>query len=171
MKKIIVMPLLSFVFLACEKKKAVEPPNTDISEISDDSLLEDSAVLTEHSLVVQGEWNSRMLCTKSDCDQYVIGDRRNESWEFTADSAVVYANLIKSKKKLLVFKAVYSSDKVLLESSSDSLAGNKSQVSVALDDIRENVMKGTQTIIGEDNCKAVFSVELSRAARNLFTEK
>ncbi len=32
-----------------------------------------------------GKWNGKMICTDSNCSDYVINDQRNDIWEFTSD--------------------------------------------------------------------------------------
>ncbi|MNR31154.1 hypothetical protein D3C85_1486480 [compost metagenome] len=49
----------------------------------------------------------------------------------------------------------------MLEFSSDSVSKNRVKMNVVLDDIKENIIKGKQTITGQDNCSARFAVELT----------
>ena len=102
-----------------------------------------------------------MLCRESNCNQYVIGDQRNETWQFLSDSTGIYTNVLNNKKHIRIFKAKYVEDKIQLEFNSDSISKNKTKINVILDDINENVIKGIQTITGQDNCTARFSVELT----------
>lgn len=102
-----------------------------------------------------------MLCRESNCSNYVIGDQRNESWQFISDSTGIYTNVLNAKKLVRVFKAKYIDDKIILEFNSDSISKNRTKMNVVLDDIKNNVIKGTQTITGQDNCIARFSVELT----------
>jgi len=60
-----------------------------------------------------------------------------------------------------VFQSKDSDDKILLEFKTDSISKNSTKINVVLDDIKNNVIKGTQTITGQDNCTARFSVELT----------
>lgn len=107
------------------------------------------------------DWNSKMVCRESNCSNYVIGDQRSETWKFISDSTGIYANVLNNNKLIRVFKAQYSPEKILLESVKDSTVKNSSKFNIMLNDIKKNVIKGTQTITGQDNCKAVFSVELT----------
>lgn len=126
-----------------------------------DSINKDNELITEWPESLKGFWNSKMLCRESNCSQYVIGDQRNEAWEFISDSTGIYTNVVNNKKLIRVFKAKYLKDKIMLEFSSDSVFKNKVKINVVLDDIKENIIKGTQTITGQDNCSARFSVELT----------
>jgi len=110
---------------------------------------------------LRGVWNSKMVCRESNCSNYVIGDQRNEVWQFFSDSTGIYTNVLNNKKLVRIFKAKYIGDKIHLDFSSDSTSKSKVKINVILDDIKKNVIKGTQTITGQDNCTAKFSVELT----------
>jgi hypothetical protein len=110
---------------------------------------------------LQGAWSSKMVCRESNCSNYVIGDQRNEVWEFVSDSTGTYARVLNKNKLTRVFKGQYNEAKIMLDFVADSTARNNVKIAVLLDDLKKNVMKGTQTITGQDNCKATFSVELT----------
>ncbi len=110
---------------------------------------------------LRGVWNSKMVCRESNCSNYVIGDQRNEVWQFFSDSTGIYTNVLNNKKLVRIFKAKYIGDKIQLDFISDSTSKSKVKINVILDDIKKNVIKGTQTITGQDNCTAKFSVELT----------
>lgn len=106
-------------------------------------------------------WNSKMVCRESNCSNYVIGDQRTETWEFRSDSTGMYTNVLSNNEIKRVFTGQYLENKIVLDSAKEASAKNKIKVSVVLDDIKKNIIKGTQTITGQDNCIAKFSVELT----------
>ena len=186
MKKLPLLLILACIFISCESKKELELQKRekalDLREQQlaekeadykslllmcdsivavKDSIENDAAALKEWPENLRGIWNSKMLCRESNCSNYVIGDQRNESWQFIADSTGIYTNVLNAKKLVRVFKAKYMDDKIILEFNSDSISKNRTKMNVVLDDIKENVIKGTQTITGQDNCIARFSVELT----------
>lgn len=186
MKKNLLLLFLACVFISCENKKELELQNREKALVLREEQLAQkeadykSLLLFRDSIMslkdtvedaaesrkewpknIQGIWNSKMLCRESDCSQYVIGDQRNESWQFSSDSTGIYTNVLNNKKLIRVFKAKYIDDKILLEFNSDSISKNKTKMNVVLDDIQDNVIKGIQTITGQDNCTARFSVELT----------
>ena len=186
MKKLPLLLILACIFISCENKKELELQKRekalDLREQQlaekeadykslllmrdsivavKDSIENDAATIKEWPENLRGIWNSKMLCRESNCSNYVIGDQRNESWQFIADSTGIYTNVLNAKKLVRVFKAKYIDDKIILEFNSDSISKNRTKMNVVLDDIKENVIKGTQTITGQDNCIARFSVELT----------
>jgi hypothetical protein len=185
MKKNLLL-FLACIFISCENKKELELQNREKALVLREEqlaqkeadyksllLFRDSIMtlkdtvkdaaesLKEWPKNIKGIWNSKMLCRESNCSKYVIGDQRNESWLFISDSTGIYTNVLNNKKLTRVFKAKYIEDKILLEFNSDSISKNKTKINVVLDDIKDNVIKGTQTIIGENSCTARFSVELT----------
>ena len=110
---------------------------------------------------LSGIWNSKMVCRESNCSNYVIGDQRSEVWQFTSDSTGIYTNVLNNKKLVRTFRAKYIQNKILLDFTSDSTSKSKVKMNVILDDIKKNVIKGTEMITGQDNCTAKFSVELT----------
>jgi len=151
--------------ISCQRKKDSGLHNSKKAVVLKDSVFSNAKSIRQWELSVQGLWDSEMLCSKADCGLYVIGDRRNEIWEFTGDSVRVYTNVLNSKKRLGVFIAVYKGERIILESCPDSLLRNNMKINVVLDDIKDNVIKGTQSITTEDNCTSVFDLELTRAKK------
>ena len=107
------------------------------------------------------KWNSKMICRESNCSNYVIGDQRTEVWDFVSDSTGIYTNVLSNNQIKRVFRAQYLVNKIVLDSAKESSAKSTVRIDVVLDDIKKNVIKGTQTITGQGNCTAKFSVELT----------
>lgn len=111
-------------------------------------------------LPLQRVWNSKMICTASDCINYVIGDQRNEVWRFLSDSTGLYMNVTNNDKLVRIFKGKTVDDKIVLEFNADSTANKKHHISIVLDYAQSGVIRGQQSITGDKNCVAKFSVEL-----------
>lgn len=165
MRKLPIIVLLIFLCISCQRKKESGLENSKNAIVLKDSVLSNAKSIRKWEVSLQGLWNSEMLCRKADCGSYVIGDRRNELWEFLKDSVRVYANGLNSKKLLSVFRAIHNGDKIIMESCPDSLSESRLKINVVLDDITDNVIKGTQTITTDDNCASVFDLELTRAKK------
>lgn len=163
MKKNLILLVLICACISCQSKRGGEGQNIEVAVLLKDSISGNTEPLGQPDVSILGFWNSEMLCSKADCGFYVIGDRRNETWEFIEDSARVFTDVLNSKKLLTVFRAVYNKDNILLESCRDSLSENTLKINIVLDDLKDNVIKGTQMITTDDNCISVFDVELTRA--------
>lgn len=162
MRKLYLIPVLLSVLLSCQNKNTRQKPCRPNAIMLADSVFKNDELSKKWISAVQGIWDSDMTCSDSDCGLYTVGDRRNEKWEFTTDSVRVYTMVMKKKKLLSVFKAMYAGDTIMLESATDSPFGNGLKIKVVLDSINVNAIKGTQTITAEGYCKSVFLVALTR---------
>lgn len=186
MKNLLLVLIIASLFLSChnkkeneleEREKALDLREKQLKENEADYksllLLRDSILAVSADSIskdeeqkewpagIKGLWNSKMLCKESNCSNYVIGDQRNEVWEFISDSTGMYTNVLNNKKLVRVFNANYEKDKIVLEFKGDSISKNRIKIDVVLDDIKQNIIRGTQTITGQNNCSARFSVELT----------
>lgn len=186
MKNLLLLVLFISLFASCQNKKeqeleqrekALDLREKQLKESEADYqsllLLRDSILAANTDTIskgaeqrewpasIKGLWNSKMLCKESNCSNYVIGDQRSEVWEFVSDSTGIYTHVINNKKLVRVFKAHYVNDKIILEFKGDSVSKSNIKIDVVLDDLKENIIRGTQTITGQNNCSAKFSVELT----------
>jgi len=139
-----------------------------------DSLLTSKSVLVDSvgdrrhwidSLV--GEWDSRLVCTATTCKGYVIGDRRNERWHFISDSTGFYLHIDRKADSATVYRASYTENSreiVLTERGSQVSEGQKVLLFNNLD---ANAIRGQQHSTGADDCKTIFSIQLTPSANRL----
>ncbi|MXN89644.1 hypothetical protein GR160_00245 [Flavobacterium sp. Sd200] len=177
--------LIVFILFSCDNKKEQELINREKALLEREKQFSDkeadyqsllkirdslsSITAVKDTLVksitwpdsLQVFWNSKMVCRESNCNNYVIGDQRNEVWQFISDSTGTYANVINNNKLIRVFKGQYVDNKIILDFATDSTAKSNMKVNIVLDDLKKNVIKGIQTISSQNNCKATFSVELT----------
>ena len=107
-----------------------------------------------------GQWSSRLVCRSSTCGNYVIGDQRNEQWQFVADSTGLYVKTSTKNKTMQLFKGTLQGNQLTLVQQPDSIADNRARIQINLDFIGSKIMRGTQTIHTKGDCQANFSVEL-----------
>ncbi|MFC3158464.1 hypothetical protein ACFOEQ_07965 [Chryseobacterium arachidis] len=43
---------------------------------------------------ITGSWTGKVICTESNCSDYVVGDQRTDTWEFASDSLQLSAKLL-----------------------------------------------------------------------------
>lgn len=109
---------------------------------------------------IAGQWSSRLVCRSSTCSNYVIGDQRNEQWQFVADSTGLYVRTSTKNKTTQLFKGSLQGNQITLVQQHDSIADGRAQIQINLAIIGPEIMRGTQTIYTKGDCQATFSVEL-----------
>jgi len=108
-----------------------------------------------------GTWNSRLVCRESSCNTYVIGDQRTEKWILANDSLGPVVRVMDNNRLKRVLKAQYRQGKAMLSFQPDTLSQGGIKINAVLDDFNKKVIKGTQTLTGQDGCTVRFSIELS----------
>lgn len=111
---------------------------------------------------IPGNWNGKILCSESNCSDYVVGDQRSDTWVFASDSTSIFTKIINSGKLLRVYTASADSTQIKLHYKTDSTATRKVDIKIVLSPAGNNLLKGTQTISVNNKCTARFSVELVR---------
>jgi hypothetical protein len=112
---------------------------------------------------IAGKWYSKLICTESNCNDYVIGDQRTYIWDFNSDSLKLITKVLDNKNEVVrIYDAGYSPGKIHLSFQTDSTVSKPVTMNVVLNKLRKNKLKGTHTISIGHNCTAKFSVELTR---------
>lgn len=109
-----------------------------------------------------GTWNSSLVCTESNCSDYIIGDRRTDTWELSTDSTQLVAKVTSNNKLVRVYRATYADNIIKLHFKTDSASAKQVDMNVLLDDIGSNKIRGSRTVSVDNKCLAKFSVELTR---------
>lgn len=131
-----------------------------------DSLMQkrsDTTLVRRWPQELLGEWNSRIVCKASNCSDYVIGDTRNDIWEFTQDSTRLYVNVRDRKRLVRVYRARYNNQQIQLFFATDSTAKKQVEMQVVLDEISGSRLRGTRTVTLGGNCSASFDVTLTKS--------
>ncbi|MDF2474744.1 MAG: putative lipoprotein [Sphingobacterium sp.] len=109
---------------------------------------------------IAGQWSSRLVCRSSSCSNYVIGDQRNEQWQFVADSTGLYVKTSTKNMTTQLFKGSLQDNRLRLVGVGDSVGNKRAAIQVNIDLVGTKLMRGTQTIHTKGDCQATFSVEL-----------
>jgi len=132
-----------------------------------DSLLAQHVQATAWPPGIQGAWNSRLVCTESQCTEYAIGDQKtNETWDFINDSTGTLVAIRNKDRLVRIYTGRYDSSSIRLYFKTDSTARRTVEMNVLLHQVPDGNLKGTQTITIDSACSARFSVELSRIQKN-----
>ncbi|MGL6127480.1 hypothetical protein [Chryseobacterium artocarpi] len=113
---------------------------------------------------ISGAWNGKVICTESNCSDYAVGDQRTDLWEFDNDSTQPITKIINNNNLVRLYSGKFENNEIKLSFKTDSTAKKNVEMSVLLNDISDNKIKGTRTITS-DGCTAKFSVELVRSTK------
>lgn len=130
------------------------------------ALKKDTTVQESWPDYITGTWNSKVICTESNCSDYVIGDVRADQWEFGYDSTGLITKISSNNKLTRVYKGSFNDSIINLNFSTDSIAAKQVSMNVSFADITPGRIRGTRTVIVDNGCKAKFSVELIRNTTN-----
>lgn len=111
---------------------------------------------------LQGLWNSRTICTESNCSDYIIGDQRNDTWEFGSDSTQLFVKVFNTNNLIRTYTALYSDNQLVLKYKTDSASKKQVEMNVQFNEIGINKLKGNRIVAIDNKCSAKFSVELDR---------
>jgi len=130
-----------------------------------DSLnaVSDSIIYQNWPDSISGIWSSKVVCTDSNCNDYVIGDQRVDNWEFAQDSTGLITRVLNNKNEVVrTYNAEFSPSGIQLQFKTDSLADKKVIMNINLTNLKANKITGRRSISIDDNCTASFNVELIR---------
>ncbi|SDQ97123.1 hypothetical protein SAMN05421664_2916 [Chryseobacterium soldanellicola] len=114
---------------------------------------------------VLGTWTGTVICTESNCTDYVIGDQRVDNWEFDNDSTPLVCKIINNNKLVRLYSGKYENGEVHLQYKTDSSADKSVEMNVVLNEISSTRIKGTRTVTIDNECLTKFNVELTRPSK------
>ena len=132
-----------------------------------DSLntVSDSVVVKALPANILGKWNGKMICTESSCAEHVIGDQRNDVWEFSENGKTVWAKVTDRSGNMKVYSGNFSGSELKLNSSEDSTATRKTEIHLVWNELQLNIIKGTRKITANNSCVAKFTLELEKSKK------
>ena len=99
-----------------------------------------------------GKWNGKMICTESNCSENVIGDLRNDIWEFS-EGGVRIINKTGGERK---YTGKLTGSEIMLISDN-----NLSAITLQLPTENTDRIKGSRELTG-NYCLSKFSVDLEK---------
>lgn len=118
---------------------------------------------TEWPDSLQGNWSSKVICTKSDCADYVVGDQRIDQWKFTQDSTRISVEVFNQKNDVVrTYQAEFDEKEIKLSFKTDASSTKNVEMEILLNSFKKDRMSGTRTVKINQNCEAKFSVELTK---------
>ena len=122
-----------------------------------DSEIDTVQISTSLPAEILGRYNGKMICTETDCTEHVIGDQRNDQWEFT-ENGVKITN--KSGGETF-YSGTYSNSEIKLKSEKGDPTATVSEIILQIPNELGTRLKGTRELKRED-CVSKFSVDLEK---------
>lgn len=104
-----------------------------------------------------GKWTGKMICTESNCSENVIGDLRNDIWEFSENNLKITNK--NGGEKIYTIKQSGSEVKFTAENTPTS--SSQSIITLQIPEQPSDRIKGSRELIG-NNCNSKFSVDLEK---------
>jgi hypothetical protein len=125
----------------------------------------DSVKIVVWPAEIAGPWTGKVICTESNCSDYVVGDQRTDTWEFDSDSIQLVTKIINNNNLVRLYSGKFENNEAKLTFKTDSTSKKQVEMNVLLNDFSANKIRGTRTIAVDNNCMAKFSVELIRSTK------
>ena len=125
----------------------------------------DSVIIPTWPEEILGKWNGKVMCTASNCSDYVVGDQRTDVWEFVNDSLQTVVNVYNKNNLVRTYAGKLENNEIKLHFKTDSTATKIVDMNILLNDISDTKIRGKRTISINNNCTSEFSVELLRASK------
>ena len=133
------------------------------------AIKDSSLLLTDSSSLplpdsLSGAWDVNMLCTKTNCSGFAVGDTRKETWLFIKRDEAVSVRAMQGEKLIRVYVGSFRGDGFQLSvppTATDSLSSSMT-VNLSLESV--NKLSGERVIRQADGCSSFFKVDVTRPA-------
>ena len=127
-----------------------------------DSTLYDSLNFRVDSSML-GTWAVRMRCSETTCPGSAVGDVITETWEILMQDRNLIAKVYNGKKLVRVYNGAFREIGAVLKDHPDIPATeNSGNITVTLQPPVDNLMNGRREIIGANQCKIIYDLELRK---------
>lgn len=149
-----------------EKEKELALKEAEIQTMVglQDSLESANDSLTVHPILSQitGKWKGKIVCTESNCQEYVIGDTRMDDWEISEkDGTVIVKNLNKSGT-VRVYTGKFDGSTLVVNYTNDPASEKRLDLKISFTTVEPHKLSGTREARVNQSCISKFSIELLR---------
>ncbi|GAB3424524.1 hypothetical protein [Niabella aquatica] len=111
-----------------------------------------------------GTWEVSMLCTRTNCQGFAVGDTRKESWLFAQRDEAVSVSALQGEKLVRVYTGSFNGSgfRLMVPPNVADSAAAAMTVMLKVDNI--NKMSGERVITQADGCSSVFKIDATRSA-------
>lgn len=130
-------------------------------KLIDSTLFIDSLAPVDSSLL--GTWSVRMRCTETNCPGSAVGDVKTETWEIAYQDRSLIAKAFDNKKLVRIYTGNFKENGAVLNyTAQGQQADENSNISVTLQKPVDNKLNGRREIIGVNQCKIIYDLELRK---------
>ena len=122
----------------------------------------DSVKINPLPVSITGKWNGKMVCTESNCPEYVVGDTRVDEWEITEENGGITATNLNKTGVVRVYKGKYDGSALRLSFASDPDAEKQLDFKIDFTTLENNKLFGSREVQVNKSCLSKFSIELTR---------
>ena len=121
----------------------------------------DTALVYNQQLI--GEWNVKMTCTETTCPGSAVGDTKSETWNINYENNLIVARAMVNDKLVRVYTGSYDSTNLILsEEVTNAPTEPATRLTIRLALTGENTMEGQREIVRENDCRIIYSLQLSK---------
>ncbi len=111
---------------------------------------------------INGTWTGKIVCTHSNCTDYVVGDVRTDEWQLSADGGKIVAKNVNKTGVVRMYTGEYSGGKIVLASETSADAASQRTFRIEFGTVSAERLAGTREIQVDQSCTSQFSIELVR---------
>ena len=110
-----------------------------------------------------GQWNVKMTCTETTCPGSAVGDTKTETWNISYENNLIVARAMVNDKLVRVYTGSYDSTNLILsEDVMNAPTEPATRLTIRLSLTGENTMEGQREIVRENDCRIIYSLQLSK---------
>lgn len=111
-----------------------------------------------------GAWEVSMLCTKTNCQGFAVGDIRKETWLFAKRDEAVGVSAMQGERLIRVYTGSFNGSGFKLTVPPNIADSSASSMTVDLKIDNNNKLSGERIITQADGCSSVFKIDAARSA-------
>lgn len=133
------------------------------------SQMRDSIVSSRDSLdihpklqLIKGKWKGKIVCTESNCPEYVVGDTRIDDWQLEVVGGIVTAKNLNKSGFIRVYKGGIENNQLKLNYRSPANAEKILNIDIVFPDLSASNLSGSRNVQIDGKCQSKYTIELTR---------
>ncbi len=122
----------------------------------------DTVAVNPLPVEINGTWTGKIVCTHSNCTDYVVGDVRTDEWQISSEDGKIVAKNVNKTGVIRMYTGEYTGGKVVLVSETPADAASQRTFRIEFGTVSADRLAGTREIQVNQSCTSQFSIELVR---------